>query len=125
MYGDYRITTRVIGYGFGNLGTLITPSCHLYLYNPGPKYVISSISGVTGYISVLVAITTYRMTAVIGKIHTLRLACTVYGFKIYIMINSEVIFDFINYEFLFFNKLKNLLENKLCREELIVADGRT
>ena len=71
MYGDCRVTTKVIGYYFGNPGTLITPNRHPYLYNPGPKYIISSISGATRDVSVLIAITTYRIMTVIGKINTL------------------------------------------------------
>ena len=71
MYRDYRDTTRLIGYGFGNPGTLITPNRHPHLYNPGFKYIISSISGVIGDMFVLIAITTHKITAVIGKINTL------------------------------------------------------
>ena len=73
------------------------PNRHPYLYNPGPKYVIFSISGVTGDMSILIAITTHRITAVTGKINTLRPACIIYGFKIYAIINSGIIFNFINY----------------------------
>ena len=97
VYGDYRDATRVVGYGFGNPGTLITPSRHPHLYNPGPKYITSSISGAARDVSVLTAITTHRITAVIGKINTLRPACIVYGFKIYVIIDLGVIFNFIDY----------------------------
>ena len=45
----------------------------------------------------LIIIIIYKIMAVIGKIKTLRLAYTVYGFKIYVIINSGVIFNFINY----------------------------
>ena len=97
MYGDYRDTTRVISCGFDNPGTLTTLNRHPHLYNPGLKYVISSISGAAGDMSVLTAIITHRITAVIGKINTLRLTCIIHGFKIYVMINSGMIFNFIEY----------------------------
>ena len=63
----------VIGYYISNPGTLITLNCYPHLYNLGPKYIIPSINGIAVDVTVLTIITTHRITAVTGKINTLRL----------------------------------------------------
>ena len=60
-----------------------------------------------------------------GKAETLCPVYTIHGLKIYIMINSGVILDFIDYTFLFYYNLENLLEKKPYWETLILADSHT
>ena len=85
----------------------------------------TSTSGDTGIISMITASIIYRIIIITGKAKTLYPVYIIHSFKIYIIINSGVISDFIDYTFLFYYNLENLLEKKPYRETLILADGRT
>ena len=67
----------------------------------------------------------HRIITVTGKAETLRLICIIHGLKIYIIINSGVMFNFIDYAFLFYHNFENFLEEKPYWEIFILANGRT
>ena len=67
----------------------------------------------------------HKITVITGKAKILYPVYTIHGLKIYIIINSGVTFNFIDYAFLFHHNLKSLLEKKPYRETLILADSRT
>ena len=83
-----------------------------------------STSSDTGIILILIAFIIHRIIVIIGKVKTLRPVCIIHGRKIYVIINSGVIFDFIDYGFLFYYNFENLLEKKPYWETFVLADGR-
>ena len=71
-----------------------------------------STSGDAGIVSMITASIIYRIIIITGKAETLYPVYIIYGLKIYIIINSGVIFDFINYTFLLYYNLENFLDKK-------------
>ena len=60
-----------------------------------------SIHGDTGEtVLLLTAFTIHKIITITGKVDILYPVYTIHGFKIYIIIDLGVIFDFIDYEFL-------------------------
>ena len=84
-----------------------------------------STSGAVGIVLIITASIIHRMIIVTGKAETLRPACIIHGLKIYIIINSRVIFNFIDYTFLLHYNFESLLEKKPYWETFVLADGRT
>ena len=62
--------------------------------------------------SIITAFIIYRIIIITGKAETLYPVYIIHGLKIYIKINSGVIFNFIDYAFLFYYNLKSFLEKK-------------
>ena len=85
----------------------------------------TNTSGDAGIISIITVSIIHKIIIITGKAKTLHPAYIIHGFKIYIIINSGVISDFIDYAFLLYHNLKNLLEKKPYRETLVLADNRT
>ena len=84
-----------------------------------------SISGDMKIVSIITAFIIYRIIIITGKAKTLYPVYITHGLKIYIIINSGVIFNFIDYTFLLYHNLKNFLKKKLYWETFILADSRT
>ena len=67
----------------------------------------------------------HRIIAITGKAEILYPVYIIHGFKIYVIINSGVMFNFIDYAFLFYYNLKSLLEKKPYWETFVLVNGRT
>ena len=85
----------------------------------------TSTSGDTGIISIITASIIHKIIIITEKAKTLYPAYIIHGLKIYIIINSGVMFNFIDYTFLLHYNLKNLLEKKPYWETLILTNGYT